>query len=554
VTVPLTRGTLILTAAVLAAVFLFATSPPAPQPTQFPDGQPSVPTIRGAWHIHTTRSDGALDREAVARAAGRAGLQFAVVTDHGDGTRTPEPPAYLHGVLCIDAVEISTDQGHFVALGIPAAPFPLGGDADAVAEDVRRLGGFGVAAHPDSPRPELAWHDWSVPMDGVEWLNADSEWRDEGRLRVTRSLVDYLWRPAGALVSLLDRPVTTLARWDRMTATRQVVALGAHDAHGGLGAETGGARGRRLHVPGYEATFRSFSVHATLEHPPTGNAADDARQLLEAIGEGRVFTAIDGIAGPAALEFTAEAGGTAARAGGLLPAALGRAAFHARAALPPGGVITLLRDGRPVVESGGNTLNWSGSEPGAYRVEVHAPAAPGRPPVPWLLSNPIYRWSNEDSPVAEEPEGAAFNLPLSQPWRAETSPESAGTVEAESNAVTFRYELRPGDRVSQFAALATDLAGMAAGTDALVLRGRADRPMRVSVQLRFANDGLARWRRSIYLDGTDRPIRIAFDTLRPAEGPAPMPPVSRATSLLFVVDLTNTAPGASGSFTLRPGS
>ena len=27
---------------------------------------------------------------------------------------------------------------------------------------------------------------------------------------------------------------------------------------------------------------------------------------------------------------------------------------------------------------------------GAYRVEVSLPGAPGQPPIPWLLSNPIY--------------------------------------------------------------------------------------------------------------------------------------------------------------------
>ena len=44
--------------------------------------------------------------------------------------------AYLHGVLCIDGVEISTDDGHYVALGLGPTPYPLGGAAAAVVEDV----------------------------------------------------------------------------------------------------------------------------------------------------------------------------------------------------------------------------------------------------------------------------------------------------------------------------------------------------------------------------------------------------------------------------------
>ena len=41
--------------------------------------------------------------------------------------------------------------------------------------------GLALLRIPVSPRPELAWSDWSAPIDGLEWLNADSEWRDEGR-------------------------------------------------------------------------------------------------------------------------------------------------------------------------------------------------------------------------------------------------------------------------------------------------------------------------------------------------------------------------------------
>ncbi len=131
-------------------------------------------TIAGAYHIHTTRSDGHGDKRDVAAAAARAGRKFVILTDHGDGTRPPDPPEYIDGVLCLDAVEISTAQGHLVALDMPRAPYPLGGDADAVVEDVHRLGGFAVAAHPDSPKPALRWTDDAAPIDGIEWLNADS--------------------------------------------------------------------------------------------------------------------------------------------------------------------------------------------------------------------------------------------------------------------------------------------------------------------------------------------------------------------------------------------
>jgi hypothetical protein len=174
----------------------------------------SQSTVRGAVHIHTRRSDGTGTVGQVARAAARAGLSFIVLTDHGDGTTPPEPPSYQDGVLVIEAVEISTDGGHVVAIGLRQSPYPLGGEARDVVEDVHRLGGWAMAAHPGSPKPELAWQDWTVPIDGVEWLNGDSEWRDERMISLLRVLAAYPFRRAEALVTLLDRPLPVMQRWD----------------------------------------------------------------------------------------------------------------------------------------------------------------------------------------------------------------------------------------------------------------------------------------------------------------------------------------------------
>src|SRR5437762_14056821 len=143
----------ILTAALAAAVAVFVgvTLPPAHLAlAAAPDG-----TVRGILHVHTNRSDGRSAPDEIAAIAARVGLQFVVFTDHGDATRAPDAPAYRSGVLCLDGVEISTTGGHYAAVGLPAAPYPLGGEARDVVDDVRRLGGFGIVAHPDSPKAEL---------------------------------------------------------------------------------------------------------------------------------------------------------------------------------------------------------------------------------------------------------------------------------------------------------------------------------------------------------------------------------------------------------------
>jgi hypothetical protein len=199
---------------------------------------PGAVPVRGTMHVHTRRSDGSGTIEDVAAAAARAGLRFVVVTDHGDATRMPDPPVYEQGVLVIDAVEVSTTGGHVVGIGLPQAPYPLAGEPRDVVEDIVRLGGFAIAAHPDSPKPSLRWSLWnSDGVGGLEWLNADSDWRDESRWSLLRALLSYPVRSREAVAMLFDRPDTTLRRWDELTRARKVVGVAVPDAHARLGVD-----------------------------------------------------------------------------------------------------------------------------------------------------------------------------------------------------------------------------------------------------------------------------------------------------------------------------
>jgi hypothetical protein len=539
------RKVLMLTAAVLVAVifFLLVTLPPSPRTIAWA-GDPTLArrTVAGAYHVHTSRSDGAGSKPDVAAAAARAGLQFVILTDHGDGTRASDPPEYLEGVLCVDAVEISTNGGHYVALGMSPAPYPLGGESDAVIEDVARLGGFGVVAHPDSVRPELAWKDWSAGFDGVEWLNADSEWRKEPAARLARVLFDYLIRPGPALASILKRPSATLGRWDTMISRRPVIALAGQDAHGGIGRTT--EPGRRISTPGipsYAASFQSFSTKVILDAPPSGEPVGDGRALLDAIRRGRVFTAIDAIASPAVLDFHVARDGVPSSMGSVLPP--GPATLTVDAALPPGARIVLLHDGVEEA-SGGRPLRRDVSlAQGAYRVEVQMQGRGAATPIPWLLSNPIYFLSPLPPVAAPVPE-SLVPLPLDTSWHVESDRGSTGSVVPSATEVAFYYRLRSGARRSQFAALVADIQGRGNGFDRLRFTAQAGRPVRISVQIRALDRGGLRWGRSIYLDTTPRDFTIALGAMLPADRQtSPAPPLASAASLLFVADLTNARPG-----------
>jgi len=495
-------------------------------------------TIAGAYHVHTTRSDGHGDKTTVAEAAARAGLAFVILKDHGDGTRPPDPPEYVRGVLVLDAAEISTDQGHYVALDMPPAPYPLGGVAEAVVEDVHRLGGFGIAAHPDSPKASLRWTDTAAAIDGLEWLNADSEWRDETRTALARAGLAYLFRPAAALAMLLDRPAT-LDRWDTLLRRRPVVALAGTDAHGGPGRRVEDQSGTffgTIGIPGYEASFRELSLRCILDRAPSGNAAADARSVFDAIRKGRVFSVIDALAAPALLDFHAAPSGATVT-------------LAARAPMPPGGQLVLIGPAGELARGSGEVRSEVPADhPAAYRVEGRVASAPGQPPVPWLVSNPLYVGSLGGEAPHPSAQPAAATGTGQFPWRIEKDPSSTAILWTSGTSADLEYHLAGGARSSQFVALASDLR--AQPFSAIDLGVGADRPSRIGVQVRTA-DG-RRWGKSFYVDPAGTSIHASLARLRPigtetADAPAP----ESVTSILVVIDLTNAAPGWAGHLIVR---
>ena len=547
-----------------AGLWLLFTLLPNPRPVDIGQlGGTRARTVTGAFHIHTTRSDGGADPDEVASAAERAGLEFLIFSDHGDGTRSPEAPRYRGGVLTLDAVEISTAGGHYVAIGLPATPYPLGGEPETVVEDVRRLGGFGVVAHPASKKSDLRWSDLSLDVDGIEWLNADSEWRDESPLRLLPATVRYLLRPHTVLASLLDRPVRAFAAWDKLAARRRTVGFAGSDAHGQVRQATtrDGESPWVIGFPDYEQLFRTFSQHVQLARPWSGNPHGDATLLLDALRGGRIFTVVDALAAPAALSFEAFSSGRTYGMGEQVPDAQVDASpveLRAAAALPDEGRIVLFANGRPVTESYGPELRHRTEEPGVYRIEVHIANAPGTPPIPWIVSNPIYIGAPQMAAAASAPRTPTSTAALigggegdeGVDWVVERDESSRGSVEIGSGGLTFRYRLGLQAAPDLFVAAVRALEPNDLDSfDGVGFDVVATKSLRVSMQLRAAGGATEqRWRRSFYADTTAQRVTIPFDEMKPvSRDTSESPPQNgprQSDSLLFVVDVVNALPGS----------
>ena len=535
------------------AIVSFVVLPPAPRyVNRTSDPDPLV--IKGAVHVHTIRSDGGGTVDDVASAAAAVGIKFVIITDHGDG-RGLDPPSYRSGVLVMDGAEVSTAQGHVLALGARPAEYPLGGEARDVIDDIHRLGGIAVVAHPDSAKPDLAWRAWDAPYDGIEWLNGDSEWRDETANSLARLALGYWFRPAAAVAGTFDRHEAVLERADAVAAKRAIVLLAGHDAHARIGGgteETPG--GRSVPFPSYRSVFGSFAIRAELDTPLTGRAGDDGAIVLRAIRHGRMFTALDGLAPANRFTFSIRSGGAVANTGDrLIPA--GPLGIEVVADAPDAARIVVLGNGREVASGLAPRLEAQlPSLPGPYRVEVRLADGPGEPPVPWIVSNHIFVGLPppvpEPVPASESVITALATPDTADEWAVEHSAESEGvtSVSREDGSALFTFGLGQTRALSPYAALVRRVQL----SDALIVEFRvhADRPMRVSVQLRSPQGGGEgrRWRRSIYADTEDRLVRLSLADFVAVPPVTAGPELSTIDSLLFVVDTINTDPGRRGEF------
>jgi hypothetical protein len=88
-----------------------------------------------------------------------------------------------------------------------------------------------------------------------------------------------------------------------------------------------------------------------------------------------------------------------------------------------------------------------------------------------------------------------------------------------------------------------------AGFDRLAFRASASRPLRLSLQLRDTSG--RRWQRSVYIDPVARTLVVPFADMRAVgDDSISAPDLTTIRSILFVVDLTNALPGASGTIWL----
>jgi hypothetical protein len=341
-----------------------------PPPGQDPAADDGLFELRGVYHIHTTFSDGRGTPRTAARAAARRGLDFIILTDHGNPNfASLDQKGRIEDVLVLAGSELNVNRGHLVALGFdrPNQDFPR--LAENAAYDVAAAGGFTIIAHPYS-KTRWSWGGFA-PYGGLEILNTDAMVRAHWP-RIAPRLPALLLRPETVLLRMLDRPEADFRKWDELTASRPMFGYYSSDTH-------------LL----YRASFSLLHLHVLLDSPPAEPFEDAEIQILDALRFGRFFNAVGAAAQAAGFRFHAETSELRRPMGSQI-ASSGPVRFTVRAPFAFRHRIRLLRGGIPVAEGAGRLVHET-SDPGVYRVEVHLlEKTPLDPGVPWIASNPIF--------------------------------------------------------------------------------------------------------------------------------------------------------------------
>lgn len=124
-------------------------------------------------HIHSSFShDGTTTVRAVLKRAASVGLDVIAISDHDviRGSLAARDLAPQYGLQAIPAIEISTREGHLLALFVEQ-PIPAQAPLVETILRIGDLGGIAIAPHPVNPLPH------SLPLEALEEVVAHKDAR-----------------------------------------------------------------------------------------------------------------------------------------------------------------------------------------------------------------------------------------------------------------------------------------------------------------------------------------------------------------------------------------
>lgn len=340
--------------------------------------------LAGVIHVHTELShdsQGTLDE--IVAAAKANGLGYVILTDHHkrivyeqgfDGER--------EGVFLIRGSEIikgckkknAALCNSLLVIGLPEPIDHQPLTMQEVVDEVLAQGGLALVAHPEG------FTDWTVTgFQGIEIFDTlDAAMKRKWRWPKLFFDVIYSFRryPEELYLTLLEKPLLHLDRWDEEIAKRPTVGVGGNDAHQNIRI-----LGRQLDP--YALSFKIVRTHLWIQEV-------SREGIFNALRSGHAYVAFDVIAEAGGVQVWAESPGADQP---VVAGIMGdRIEFREHLTLqvrsPIVGRMRLIRDGKLVAAAVSKHHGFRLDGPGAYRVEIWAPLRGEYRP--WVYANPVY--------------------------------------------------------------------------------------------------------------------------------------------------------------------
>lgn len=326
---------------------------------------------RGAYHIHSSLSDGKKTVEEIVSEAQRASLDFIILVDHGSPNReTLDAQGRAGDLFVLAGSELSVSRGHLVGLDISDYEGVFPQNAEGAAYAIRAASGFSVIAHPYSRVP-WSWGE-NVGYSGIEIVSAYSAVGKNPVLALPY-LPALLIKPRFALLRLLRRPEANLRKWDRLARSAPIYGYFGLDAH-------------LLYRP----LLSFLNLHVLFDQSPGDDFFEAGARIFSALRRGRFYNGVDAAAPAGGFRFHGSGKAGRIRMGEELDWEEGMT-LHVKAPFDRRSRIELLRNGRIIEETKDRALAFAVRQPGVYRVEVYLEGGTPLPKdVPWIVSNPIF--------------------------------------------------------------------------------------------------------------------------------------------------------------------
>ncbi len=341
----------------------------------------------GNIHMHSAYSDGEYPIDKIAKLAGKAGLDFIIVTDHETlkGLDNGEE-GYHHKVLVLIGAEINDTCNHYLALDIEKVVPNNTENPQAVIDAVNAQGGFGIIAHPVEKGSPLykggitfEWTDFNVTdFQGLEIWNYLSQWKDG--IRGLFSGICLLFFPHKALIG----PYPEVMQWlDELQIEGQpVMVYGGSDAHNikiGLGPLTFATIGP------YYYSFKCINMHIITKNKLTGDFNRDKANVYAALRAGNSWVGYDFFKNSRGFRFVLKDDKESYLMGSQVKFKKG---MLLEIKIPYKAKVLIIRNGQVWKTLQGDNFRISVEQGGVYRVEVYHNH--GRSYRPWIFSNSIW--------------------------------------------------------------------------------------------------------------------------------------------------------------------